>query len=362
MRILYIFSGNRSDKLKGKIGIDYPDTPFYGLNHLNRTGVTASYKEINDFIPSKILGYLFGFRGKHLPSYFLANKFDILFGASVLYTLIFKKIFNSFLHLNVGPKKIVLFNLSINRLIHSTKTRFGIGLLNWLLIETDRIVCLSYFQKQFLDNHIPNLKNKTIVVQLGVDVDYYSKISSSSIEENIILSVGRDNGRDYKTVVNAAKLLPNEKFVIVCSRRNIKDITEIPTNVSVYYDLSSNEVRNLYTQTKILLLITHDDNFQDGSDCSGQTVLLDSMASGLPIIASQKQYIKEYIKDKEEALLVNFYDEVDLVNKIVDLNNNVILRSKLRSNAKARANKDFTTKKMADNLLKVFEDTLKNEN
>ena len=54
-KILYLFSGKRTDVYHGKIHHDYPDTPFYGMNHLGDFGFDAEYKDIYDILKSKKL-------------------------------------------------------------------------------------------------------------------------------------------------------------------------------------------------------------------------------------------------------------------------------------------------------------------
>ena len=96
----------------------------------------------------------------------------------------------------------------------------------------------------------------------------------------------------------------------------------------------------------MLLLLTHDDSFQDGADCSGQTVLLDAMASGLPIIASRKKYLEDYAEDREDMLLVNFYAPEDVVYKIRNLELDPDLRHKLAENSRGKIEQKFSTEHM----------------
>ena len=53
LKVLYLFSGKRSNVYQGEIHKDYPDTPFYGLNYLSDFGFEAEYKDIYDILKSK---------------------------------------------------------------------------------------------------------------------------------------------------------------------------------------------------------------------------------------------------------------------------------------------------------------------
>lgn len=345
MKIVYIYSGARKTKFSGRIHIDYPDTQLYGENHLEKIpDVYASYKETSDFIANPILRGLLGFRLLHALSYFFTFEYDIVVGSSLYYSLILRKIYR-------GRQKFVLLNFSLTRIVHTTKSRLGRYFLAWILNEANLIICPSAVQKNFLDQSLPKCREKTVVVPLGIDDVYY--LPHYKNRENYILSVGRDNGRDYVTVVETAKLLPLERFLIVCSERNLVCVSDIPSNVEIKYDVDIKRLRELYYSAKLMVLATQDDSFEDGSDCSGQTVLLEAMASGLPVIASRKKYINEYVQDGEDALLVNFYDVEDIVKKIKIFNSRTE-SIRIAKSARIRVEKDFSTRRMAENLYDVF--------
>ena len=103
----------------------------------------------------------------------------------------------------------------------------------------------------------------------------------------------------------------------------------------------------------MLLLITKEDNYLDGADCSGQTVLLDAMASGLPVIASHKSTISDYAKDTEDIILVDFYDTASIKDKI-NLLKDKSLRENLARNARRKVEEELSTKQMARGLSDVF--------
>lgn len=341
MKILYIYSGKRKKKFNGRIGVDYPDTQFYGLNHLKNFGIEAEYKE-----PSDILKKIFGFRIAHMFLFFSSFRYDIVFGPSIVYMLFWRKFFKT-------KTKYILLNMSLNRTISANKNKkLKSAFLMWLLKELDGVVCLSNCQKEYLEEQMEFLNGKIYFVPLGVDIFYYKPVYDG--RDDFILSVGRDNGRDYKTVIETAHLMPEEKFHIVASKRNFKDIKYIPSNVKLSFDISSGELKDKYKKAKALLLLTKADNYSDGADCSGQTVLLDAMASGLPIIVSRKKYLTDYIKDKEEGILVDFYDSFGVKSSLERLLSDDNFRKNIATKARQRVEKEFSTQKMAENLSKIF--------
>ena len=344
MRVLYLYSGTRKDKWRGVPGVDFPDTQLYCFNHLQGAGFSAVSKELSDFLPNYI-ARIIPFRLRHILLYFATKNYDAVFGPSLLYAMILQKIFKR-------KSRFVLLNISLSRtLIANRHSKFRFALLRSLLMELSGVVCLSRTQKSFIEKEVHFLKGCVYEVSMGVDVAYHKPLYEN--RKKYILSVGRDNGRDYKTVIEVARLMPDRVFHIVCSKRNLSGITDVPENVHIFFDILSYDLYKKYQEAHALLMITHDDTYQDGSDCSGQTVLLEAMANGLPIIASRKEYITEYVKENEDALLVDFYNPAEIVEKI-HLLDDALFRENLAIHARARVERDFSTKKMAENLADVF--------
>lgn len=343
MKALFLYSGTRKNRQVN--GINFNDTQLYGMNHMAKFSIDAENKEFNDLSKSKFLNRLLGFRIKHALLYFLVKDYDIVFGSSILYMMFFNKFFKK-------NSKFILFNISLTRTLAANKNNFlKFLVLKWLLKNVDAVVCLSNIQKKYLEENFDFLKNKIFFVPLGVDFNYYKPVYNN--RKQYVLSVGRDNGRDYRTVMEVAKKFQEMQFHIVCSRRNLSGINSIPDNVIVFNDISREDLEKKYYEAKMLLLTTHDDQYLDGSDCSGQTVLLEAMASGLPIIVSKKRYLDDYIVDGKDALLVNFYDVEDIANKIIKLGSDDIARQ-LSYNARNKVEFIFSTELMAKRLSDIF--------
>lgn len=337
MKVLYLFSGSRKT-FRGEAGVDYPDTQLYGLNHLGALGIEAEYKEWGWFVDR-----VFGFRIKHALSYFLTRGYDIVFGASLLYLMPFRRLCGS-------KATFVLLNIGLERTLTVHHGLLG-ALISWLVRGLDGVVCLAQFQKERLERTYPVLRGKVFFVPLGVDMRYYKPVYDNRKE--YILSAGRDNGRDYETVVKVARHMPKQAFHLVCSRRNLSGITDIPENVHVFYDLPLAELHEKYKEAKLLLLATHNDGYDDGSDCSGQTVLLDSMASGLPVVATRKHYLADYAIEGEEVVVAESADR-DSVERAIRSLDDVQLRRDMAARARARIEREFSTEKMSHALASIF--------
>ncbi len=345
LRVLYLYSGTRNDKFKGKFSRDFPDTQFYGLNHLYKFGIKAQFKDQDDIVKNVILKKFLGFRLRHFFSYFTIKGYNVVFGSSLLYPLFFQKIFRR-------KTKFMLLNISITRTLYANRQKpLKLIVIKWLLKEISAVVCLSSTQKKYLERQCPFLKGHIYFVPLGVDAVYHKPIYDK--RRNYILSAGRDNGRDYKAVMEVALLMPEREFHIVCSPRNIKDIQNVPCNVKVFLDLPPKELYEKYKKAQLLLLLTKGGMRTDGADCSGQTVLLDAMANGLPVVVTEQEYLSDYARDGKEIIYVHSYDPKEIKTYIEKMRDTQI-RKDLAKKARRRVEEELTTEKMAKGLARVF--------
>lgn len=345
MKVLYIYSGERKNKFQGEIGKDFPDTQFYGLNHLKKFGVEAEYKEFGDLVRSRLLQKIIGFRLKHFLMYIIARKYDVVFGISLIYMLVWKKILRT-------KTKFVLFNSALNRMLTvHTRGTMVFKMLAWILMEVDGIIFLAHSHLDKVVANMPFLKSRSFFVPMGVDAAYFKPVYEG--RERYFLSVGRDNARDYRTIIEVARKMPNEEFRLVCLPRNMVGIVDIPSNVLVYTNIPLVELRDMYERARALLLILHDDSYPEGSDSSGPTVLLEAMAIGLPVIVSRKDYLNDYVEDKKNALLVDFYNTGDIISSIALLANDAYRRT-IAFNARTKVDSKFNTKQMAGEIATIF--------
>ncbi len=344
--ILYIFPGAYNSGLRAGL----PGTQYYGYEYMNSFGMSAEAIGRDDALPKwlvrSIFGKLFSYRVRHLLLFFKARSYRIVFGAALVYLMPLKKIFG-------GRAKYVALNIELVRMIRANAKRpFRLGLIKAFIAEFSAVVCLAHVQKEWLLAQCPFLEGKIHVVLLGADVQSQTPVYEG--RNTTVLSVGADGGRDYETLFEAARLLPDTSFEIVCSPHNITHIKNQPSNVEVFFDLPFAEVKKKYHTAQLLVLSTHDDTYADGADCSGQTVLLDAMTNGIPVLATRKAYLSDYIRERTDALVVNCYDPKAMVQEISRLQSDETLRAKLAYSARAHAEQYFSTKSMAEGLGKVF--------
>ncbi len=214
-----------------------------------------------------------------------------------------------------------------------------------------RIICLSGEQlSDFVQFGIP--RERLVFVPFGVDTSFFQSTDTAR-EEDIIMSVGRDAGRDYATLFKAAERT-NHVFVVVAGHKNIPHDMLVPTNVSVLYDRSLVDVRNLYARAKLVVVASKDVRVPDGSDCSGQTVILDALSAGKAVIATDRAWIKDYFVKDEDLVIVPPSDPEALAKAIESLINNRDKRVRLGQSGRLKVSSLYSTEKFAKSILELI--------
>ncbi|NEX16286.1 MAG: hypothetical protein C1943_06570 [Halochromatium sp.] len=346
--VLYLFTGTRVSYRDSATNL--PDTQLYGLNYLPKYGLSVATREIMDLPGGGLLSRLLYFRLRHMLLFIFTSNYRLIFGPSLVYQLPLKILFRS-------RAKFVLLNINLNSML--AKYRRNTILyrsLRALVLHFDGIVCLSNFQRRDLvtEHRIP--ESKLTFIPLGVDFAYYQGRESVD-REDFILSVGRDKGRDYLTLIESARKLPEYRFIIVCSPRNLKllGFRFLPPNIIVRLDIDATELLKLYQTAALAVLPTTPDGEGDGMDCSGQTVLLDLMASGVPVIATYRAYLDDYADDNQEIISIPPGDPTIMAEMIKSLMTTPARRDELANRARERVLAEFTTEKMAGNLATYFQ-------
>lgn len=348
--VLYLYAGFNRKKLLEMCGKNSaPDSSFFGFTHLKKIHHgKVSFLEIGQFLSYKaellIRRYL-SFNLVHVFLFFKIRKYDFVI-SSVALPLLFMK---SFL---ISKPKWIIFNIHLSNLLKRNKSKkIKYNFLLYTIKKADMIVCLSNKQIDYLAS-LGVCRNKLVFIPFGVDSNYFKYAKEN---EGYILSVGRDNGRDYKTLVEAARDIKNN-FIIIASKRNMKNIIDIPSNVKVLYDLEYEEVRRFYEKAKIIVVPSTNENFLDGSDCSGQTTILDAMACGKPVIASYRSWMDDYFNN-EELMIIKPENKEILKNAINYLINN----KEVASNYGFKARKAIEEKYNSKNMAKQIHDLINNK-
>lgn len=342
LKVLYIFAGERKKKEELWRKGEYPDTEFWGINYLKDFSIEAEYienKAIN-FIRRK------SFNLFNLFFVFKIRKYDIVFLSGSLSLVFLAKIILKF-----SKPKIIFFNTYFTNLLERNRSGLKARMIRKTIASLDAIICPSKAQKEFLIKEEFD-GQKIYFIPTGVDVDFINSFPAINYEgEKFILSVGKDMGRDYKTLIEAVRHI-DIKVKIVAFSRNVVGL-DLPTNVSVQA-LPFIELLSLYRNCEFVVIPTKKQENIDGSDCSGHLVLLDAMAADKAIIASYRDTLNEYITNGIEGLIVEPENPEKLKEAIQKLLSNPQMALDMGRRAREKAKRELTTKIFAQNLASIF--------
>jgi glycosyltransferase involved in cell wall biosynthesis len=152
--------------------------------------------------------------------------------------------------------------------------------------------------------------DKFIVTTFGVP-DIYDKWKNSNVEENdYTLSIGRSN-RDFDFLVKAWKqpCLSKRKLVIISDMYHPTE--PVPNNIKLLNDVTGDASYPWIANCNMMVI-----PIEDGTICSGDTVLLNSMLMKKPVVVTKPSTLSEmYLEDRVDGLTLE-KDEVVFAQEI----------------------------------------------
>tara|TARA_B100001057_G_scaffold500730_1_gene617450 strand:+ start:1587 stop:2708 length:1122 start_codon:yes stop_codon:yes gene_type:complete len=297
-KITYFYQAGRKEKLLGKE--KYAKEMFYGYHYFQK-----KFNSVNivEFLPieSKIRKL---FRNKIEKK--LSNFFKLPLYWTYMVTKKNRKIIKEsdyvvlnnnrmgasimplFLWNNVMKKKQAV-SLCFVLGLFSRKTKFKFLMffhnlyIRSILKNIDKFIFLSEGELDFAKKKFKQYKKKFYLLPFAVDLDIWN-IQEHNKEG--ILFVGNDGFRDFRLVEKIINSLPEINFSVVSEF--IKEENLVHKNFKIYNGswgnpaISDLELRDLYASSKLTII-----PLINSLQPSGQSVALQSIACGTPVIISQ---------------------------------------------------------------------------
>ena len=349
MKVLYVYKTERKriyeDFLNGK----GPNNLLFGLNYMKEHSINASFFDYNQesylkktLSPLEKITLLNITQSIKLSSSFDRN--DIIFstsdacglGLSIIRR--FKRSRVPQVYQTIGLKYSRFTNLPVWMILRNAK------IYRCILSNVNKIVYVTSSEKDFLINFLKLPEDKLKRINFGIDTDYFYPIKKDG---GFILSVGRDNNRDYRTLIDS---ITDEDIKIICSKRNIHGI-KIPKNIDIYFDLSIDRIRKFYSESRFVVLPVNDVNYS-----CGQTAMLEAMAMGKAVIASKSKglYHSMKLENYKHCIFVRVGDPKDLKEKIQYLLKNPKEAKRIGKEARKIVEKKYNIKNYAKELSDIF--------
>jgi glycosyltransferase involved in cell wall biosynthesis len=287
----------------------------------------------------------------------LAHQFDIFHSADPHYYYSYQL---AKLRKNNKIKKLILTSwetIPFNNESVAAKKKIKYFSLN----HTDLIICYTNRAKQALTKEGVDEK-KIKVIRLGVDLNRFKpKITKKN--HLTILFVGRlveEKGIIdlYQAFVNVKKEFDQIKLKIVGDGLLKKQLIKLIRKNHLEKDItitSSNyqNMPKIYQSADIIVVPSK--TTKTWEEQYGM-VLVEAMASGLPIIAYRSGAIEEIVANA--AILVNEGEINNLTKQLIFLINNQNLRIKLGKMGRRRAEREFDGRRIAKKLEEIYQGLL----
>ncbi len=348
MKVLFLYSGARKkiyDEATRRIG---PDTELLGLNYMKNYGIEA------DFLENSWTNFFrkISFELTQLPALFSLKRYDVVYSASGLLLLFFIK------YILRWKKPVwIIYNNNLCRLLRKNKNGLKNFIIRKAIASADAIVSPVSPQSKILDEEGFDDRSQYFV-PCSIDGDYFAKRGSGEriIEEPYILSIGRDLGRDYGTLLRAVETLKT-KVVIGAMKRNFPDGTVFPENVRVEF-FPKEKIPTLLHDAELVIVPVHKEEKLIGSDFCGQYSILEAMAAGKAVITSA---FSDIIRNGENGIIVPPEDPGALQKAILFGLENPNKMKEMGALAQKNVLEKLTTDRYGRELAKIF-NTVSNKN
>ncbi|KAA5536246.1 glycosyltransferase [Taibaiella lutea] len=239
-------------------------------------------------------------------------------------------------------------SLTLNNYVRST-LKDTIGAI--VLGENLKYLFEEFYKKDLIFS-VPN----------GLDVDFITKNKSAS-DKMVITYLGNlQPSKGIKSVIEAACKLQEANInyhLKVIGQWRDEETKEYCESLVKSNSLSVKFYGPLYDAAKLEELYSSDiflfpPNMPEGHPI----VLIEAMAAGLPIIATNQGAISESVTNGENGYIVESNNPVQIAEKLIYLYENPLVRKQMGFKSQEKYIEAFTSAKMIQNFSKVFNQIL----
>jgi glycosyltransferase involved in cell wall biosynthesis len=218
----------------------------------------------------------------------------------------------------------------------------------WAYRSVDRLYYFSRNQGPVLAEHLELGADRLRYLPFGVDVETFTP--SQEEDGDYILVVGRDSGRDWRTLFSALEGI-DIPVKLCCRPRDVAGL-RVPARVEMLGYVDRTIYRHLLGRARVVAIATKPLLYP-----SGQSVLLESMAMARAVVVTGTPALADYIADGESALVVPPGDAGALRRRLIEAASTDDLRAYVGRNARKAVERSFSAQTMwatvADDLLEL---------
>jgi colanic acid/amylovoran biosynthesis glycosyltransferase len=231
-----------------------------------------------------------------------------------------------------------------------------------LLREASFVVVVSDFGANWLQRSFPESAHKIQRVYNGLDLSVFQPATQGA-EPVRLLSIGRlIEKKGFKFLIEACRLLRSSGFSFVCQivgegpehghLQEAIQVSQLSDTVRLRGALPQTEIVELLSQSSIFVFPAVHDSAGDTDNLP--TVLIEAMASRLPIIATRIAGIPEIVQHDENGILVPEKDPAKLADAIRFLGGDQALLERFSGASRRIAEEKFALVDTVGHLKKLF--------
>jgi len=241
------------------------------------------------------------------------------------------------------PRHVVLQFVMRER-VPGFRSALKYAFMRWCFSSVHLFVCPSRFEIERYASAFRLPKERFAFVASPINRALLER--QAAREDPIVLSAGR-TFRDYPTLLEAAAGT-GLSLTIVAGNGNLGD-APIPENVTVQHDIPGHELTDLIARCMIVVVTLEERHIS-----AGQSVLLEAMALGKPVIATRVTGIVDYVDDMTTGILVPPGDSGRLREAMVLLASDPTLRRSLGDAAREQIRRRHVPGRFAREVSRVL--------
>lgn len=339
MKATFVYPNSRRELLLGIERAEEPDSQLHGALYLPEHGIDVAFHDpllSRRTLPSPLDRIAWSARELIVP--FEVGRADVVFTPLAALLPLASR---------VRRLPVVAINFGLN-LIWRRASGARRALLGRSLRAAARLICLGESQRRELVERAQLDPERVVTMPIPVDDRFFSPGEGG--DGGTVLAVGKDLARDYGTLAAAGV---DAEVHVVAHPRNLAGV-RVPPNMHVLQGVPSVALRDEYARAACVVLPQRDDAYAFGSEGGGLTALLEAMAMGRPIVASDRAILHDYVEDGVDALLVPPEDPVALRAAIERVLGDRGLARSLGAAARARVERAHTSRGFAAQLAPVL--------
>ena len=228
-------------------------------------------------------------------------------------------------------------------------SRYILPLIRKAISSIDHLFYFASIQKEDYKRYLPDIVPRSDFVPLGLDLSRFSP--NGAKEEDLILSIGYQDSdfRDWKTLIRAYSMLDTQTRLLIVGRCRFKPGEiggeKLPTRVRFVDKTDLSSLNEITSKAKFVVL-----PLPERRHAFAQLTILGCMALGKGVIVSKVSSVTDYLKDQEDAILVEPYNPDDLAKKMQTFLDKPNLAAQLGQRAKKKVESHFTENRMAQSI------------